>query len=178
MLIYILITVAVIVVGFLLVAARQPDVFRVERSMAIAAPPAAVFAEVNDFRQWQLWSPFLEYDRDMTTSYTGAAQGEGAEYAWSGNSKAGQGRMTIIESRPDELIRIRLEFTKPFVATNTAEFTFDPDEGQTVVTWAMIGKNNFMFKAMHTVMNMDKMVGRDFERGLAKLKVVVETGAH
>jgi hypothetical protein len=178
MLIYILITVAAIVAAFFIVAARQPDMFRVERSMAISAPPAAVFAEVNDFRQWQLWSPFVEYDRDMTTTYTGAAKGEGAEYTWSGNSKAGQGRMTIIESRLDELVRIRLEFTKPFVATNTAEFIFDSDEGRTIVTWAMLGKNDFMFKAMHTVMNMDKMVGRDFERGLAKLKLVVETGAH
>jgi len=178
MFIYILITIAVTVIAFLIVAARQPDVFRVQRSTVISAPPAAVFAEVNDFRQWQLWSPFLEYDRDMTTSYTGAAQGEGAEYTWSGNSKAGQGKMTIIESRPNELIRIQLEFIKPFVATNTAEFTFDSDEDRTIVTWAMMGKNNFMFKAMHTLMNMDKMVGRDFERGLAKLKVVVETGVH
>jgi Polyketide cyclase / dehydrase and lipid transport len=178
MLTYILITVAVIVIAFLIVASRQPDMFRVERSTAISAPPEEIFAEVNDFHKWQLWSPFVEYDRNMTTTYAGPTEGEGAEYAWSGNSKAGQGRMTIIESRPGALIRIRLEFTKPFNATNTAEFTFDPDEGQTIVTWAMIGKNNFMFKAMHTVVNMDKMVGRDFERGLAKLKVAVETGAH
>jgi len=178
MLTYILTTVVVIVIAFLIVAARQPDMFRVERSVAISAPPEEVFAEVNDFHKWQLWSPFVEYDRNMTTTYAGPTEGEGAEYAWSGNSKAGQGRMTIIESRRGALVRIRLEFTKPFKATNTAEFTFDPDEGQTIVTWAMVGKNNFMFKAMHTVMNMDKMVGRDFERGLAKLKVAVETGAH
>jgi len=178
MFIYILITVAVIVIAFLIVAARQPDMFRVERSMAISAPPEEVFAEVNDFHKWQLWSPFVEYGRNMTMSYAGPAEGEGAVYAWSGNSKAGQGRMTMIESWPAALIRIRLEFTRPFNATNAAEFTFDPDEGQTIVTWAMIGKNSFMFKAMHTVMNMDKMVGRDFERGLAKLKVAVETGAH
>ena len=97
MLTYLLITVAVIVIAFLIVAARQPDVFRVERSVAISAPPEEVFAEVNDFHKWQLWSPFVEYDRNMTTTYAGPTEGEGAEYAWSGNSKAGQGRMTIIE---------------------------------------------------------------------------------
>ncbi|HEY5331788.1 MAG TPA: SRPBCC family protein [Acidobacteriaceae bacterium] len=177
MLIYIVTTLAVIIIAFLVVASRQPDVFRVERSTAISAPLEEVFVEVNDFRKWQKWSPFAEYDPEMKITYTGAASGEGAEYAWTGNSKAGQGRMTILESRPSELIRIRLEFTRPFAATNTAEFTFDADGNQTLVTWAMIGKNNFMFKAMHTVMNMDKMVGGDFARGLAKLKLVVETGA-
>jgi hypothetical protein len=174
---YILVTVAVIVIAFLIVAARQPDVFRVERSISISAPPEEVFVEVNDFHKWQKWSPFVEYDPNMTMTYEGPIAGEGAEYAWSGNSKAGQGQMKIIESRLSELIRIRLQFIKPFAATNTAEFTFNLDGDQTLVTWAMIGKNNFMFKAMHTVMNMDKMVGRDFDRGLAKLKLVVETGA-
>jgi hypothetical protein len=178
MLTYALVIVAVLVVIFVIVASRQPDTFRVQRSTLVHAPASAPFDDVNDFRNWEKWSPYMELDPNMTTTYAGPHSGVGAEMAWSGNSKAGQGRMTIVESRQDELIRIRLEFTKPFAAINTAEFTFSNGGGGTAVTWAMSGKNTFMFKAMHTVMNMDKLVGRDFDRGLAKLKNVVEADSN
>ena len=173
--IYAVVFVAVILIVFLVVAARQPDTFRVERFTTIAAAPASVFAQVDDFHNWQHWSPYVELDPNMQTTYSGAPSGRGASMAWSGNNKAGTGTMTILEDRPGELVRMKLQFTKPFAATNTAEFTFRPEGTQTHVTWAMLGKNSFMFKVMSTAMNMDKMVGRDFERGLAKLKTLTET---
>jgi len=169
-----LIVVAAVVAVFIIVASRQPDTFRVQRSTMVKAPASKPFDDVNDFRNWTKWSPYMELDPNMTITYDGPHSGVGAAMAWSGNSKAGQGRMTIVESRQDELIRIRLEFTKPFAATDMAEFTFSGGSNGTGVMWSMTGNNNFMFKAMHTVMNMDKLVGGDFERGLAKLKNVVE----
>jgi hypothetical protein len=110
----------------------------------------------------------------MKQAYEGAPTGIGAIYTWTGNKEVGEGRMTIIESRPSDLIRIKLEFFKPFRATNTAEFTFKPEGNQTSVTWSMTGKNNFMAKAVHLFMNMDKMIGGQFEKGLAQMKSVVE----
>jgi hypothetical protein len=174
MLSYILVTIVIVLIAFLVVASRQPDTFRVERAVIILAPPATVFAEVDDLHNWPKWSPWQELDPNMTQTYSGPEAGAGASMAWSGNSKAGQGRMTIVESHPNDLVRIRLEFIKPFSVTNASEFTFSPGGSQTVVTWTMTGQNNLMFKSMHMVMNMDKMLGGDFERGLAKLKAVSE----
>jgi uncharacterized protein YndB with AHSA1/START domain len=171
---YVLAGIAVLLVVFLIVASRQPDTFRVERAAIIAAPPAKVFVEVDDLHNWPKWSPWQDLDPNMTQTYSGPQSGAGASMAWSGNSKAGQGRMTIVESHPNDLVRIRLEFIKPFSVTNASEFTFSPGGNQTVVTWTMTGQNNLMFKSMHMVMNMDKMRGGDFERGLAKLKAVSE----
>jgi len=176
MLISILAVVAAAIVVFLIAASRQPDTFRVARSATISAPPSVVFDQVDNFHNWQRWSPFVEYDPNMTITYSGPESGVGASMAWSGNSKAGQGKMTIAECHPGELIRINLEFTKPFAASNIAEFTFQPQGNETSTTWSMVGANPFMFKMMHLVMNMDKMVGNDFSRGLGKLKTISESG--
>jgi uncharacterized protein YndB with AHSA1/START domain len=174
MLLKILIPVAVIVLGFLVVVAMQPADFRVTRTATIAAPAAAVFAQVNDFHNWQAWSPWEKMDPAMKRTYEGAPVGRGAIYAWVGNKEVGEGRMTVTESRPNELIRIKLEFVKPFRATNVAEFSFEPRGDQTAVTWTMTGEKNFLTKAIHLFMNIDTMVGGSFETGLAQMKALVE----
>jgi hypothetical protein len=173
----ILVAVAVIVLVFIVVVALQPAEFRVTRSATIAAPAPAVFAQVNDFHNWQAWSPWAKLDPNMKKTHEGAPAGTGAIYSWSGNDDVGEGRMTLTESRPSDLIRIKLEFMKPFAATNTTEFSFKPEGNQTLVTWSMFGTNNFMAKAFGLFMNMDKMVGGDFEKGLAQIKSVVEAVA-
>ena len=170
----ILIAIAAIVVLFLIIAAMQPSEFRVTRLAKINAPPEKVFPHVNDLHQWEAWSPWAKMDPACKNTYEDPPAGTGASFAWAGNKKVGEGRMTITESRPADLIRIRLEFLKPFKATNTAEFTFQPEAGQTVVTWSMFGKNNFMGNAFGLIMNYDKMVGGDFEKGLASLKSIAE----
>jgi len=177
MLIKILIALAVIVVVFVVIVAMQPSEFSVVRSATISAPAPAVFAQVNDFHKWEAWNPWGKLDPTMKQAYEGAPAGTGAIYTWSGNNEVGEGRMTITESRPSDLIRIKLEFFKPFAATNTAEFTFKPEGNQTAVTWSMTGNNNFMAKAVHLFMNMDKMVGGQFEKGLAQMRSVVEATA-
>jgi hypothetical protein len=151
--------------------------FRVTRSATMAAPAPAIFAHVNDFRSWGAWNPWAKLDPAMKESYEGAPAGAGAVYTWAGNGKVGEGRMTIVESRPAALIRIRLEFLRPLAATNTAEFTFEPAGARTVVTWSMTGPSTFAGKAMSIVMNMDRMIGGNFERGLADLKSIVEGSA-
>jgi hypothetical protein len=170
----ILIAVAGVVGAFAVIVSRRPSKFRVERSARIAAPPPAVFAQVNDFHKWEAWNPWGKIDPAMKQSYEGAPSGTGAIYTWAGNKEVGEGRMTMTESRPSELIRIKLEFFKPFRATNTTEFTFKPEDDQTAVTWSMTGENNFIAKAVHLFMNMEKMVGGQFEKGLASMKSVVE----
>ena len=174
MLIKILVALAVIVIVFAVIVALQPSEYRVVRTATISAPAPALFAQVNDFHKWEAWNPWGKIDPAMKQTYDGAPAGTGAIYTWTGNREVGEGRMTIIESRPSELIRIKLEFFKPFAAINTTEFTFKPEGNQTVVTWSMTGKNNFMAKAIHLFMNMDKMVGDQFEKGLAQMKSVVE----
>lgn len=173
----ILIGLAVIVVVFLIVVAFQPADYRVTRTATIAAPPAVVFAQVDDLRKWEAWSPWAKMDPAMKVTYTGPAAGVGAVSGWAGNSEVGEGRMTITESRPSELIRFHLEFIKPMAGTSASEFTFKPEGNQTLVTWTMTGKNNFIGKAFCLFMNMDKMVGGQFEQGLARLKSVAETAA-
>ena len=170
----IVIVLAVIVIGVVIAIALQPDDFRVARSATMAAAAPAVFAQVNDFHKWEAWNPWGKIDRAMKQSYAGAPSGTGATYTWSGNKQVGEGRMTIVESRPSDLIRINLEFLKPFAANNTAVFTFKPAGAQTDVTWSMAGKNNFFAKAIHLFMDMDKMVGGQFEQGLASIKSIVE----
>ena len=175
MLIPILIALAVVLILFVVVVATRPSEFRITRTAAISAPPPAVFAQVNDFRNWLAWSPWEKRDPALKRTYEGAPAGTDAIYSWAGNKQVGEGRMTLTESRPSDLIRIKLEFLKPFAATNTAEFTFRPEGHQTVVTWSMTGNNNFIAKAFCLFMNMDKMVGGDFEKGLTSLKSLVET---
>jgi uncharacterized protein YndB with AHSA1/START domain len=170
-----LIVVAALAIVFLVIVALQPSRFRVARSAVIDAPAATVFGHVNDFRKWEAWSPYEGRDPAMKKTFEGPPAGTGASYAWSGNNQVGEGRSTITDSRPNERITIRLEFIRPFAATNTAEFTFKPQQGgRTEVTWALSGDKNFMSKAVCMFMNMDKMVGGDFEKGLAKLKAVAE----
>jgi hypothetical protein len=171
-----IVLIAAVVVLVVIIATRPAD-FRVTRTARIAAPPSALFAQVNDFHNWAAWSPWAKLDPAMTQSYEGAPAGPGAVYSWSGNSKVGAGRMTVLESRPGDLVRIKLEFLKPFAATNTADFTFQPEGDQTVVTWSMTGKKNFMTKAFSLFMNMDKLVGGDFEKGLAQMKSVAEAAS-
>jgi hypothetical protein len=167
---------AAIIAVFLAIVALQPAEFRVERSTVINAPVAVVFANVNDLRKWEAWSPWAKMDPGMKQTYEGAAAGVGAVTNWSGNDEVGEGRMTIVESRRNELIQIKLEFLKPFAATNITLFTFKPEsDWTTTVTWAMTGENNFFFKALCLFMDMDKMVGGDFEKGLAALKSLAET---
>jgi carbon monoxide dehydrogenase subunit G len=170
----ILIAGSLLVFALLIVVALRPAEFLITRSASISAPPAAVFAQINDLHKWEAWSPWAKIDPTMKQTYEGASAGTGAIYSWAGNKEVGEGRMTITESRPDEVVRIKLEFIKPFAAVNTTEFHLKPEGKQTSLTWSMSGTNNFMAKAFGLFMNMDKMVGGDFEKGLAQLKSAAE----
>lgn len=150
------------------VVASRPDTFKVERSATIEAPADVAYGLVADFHGWAAWSPWDALDPGMKKTYEGA--GKGATYFWSGNDKVGEGRMTILDTKPNELIDIKLEFIKPWEATNQTQFTFQAAGDKTTVTWTMSGAANFMSKAMSLVKSMDEMVGSDFEKGLAKLK--------
>jgi hypothetical protein len=174
MLLNILIALAVVLVVFLVVVAFQPSQFRVTRTVTMTAPPQAVFPHVNELRKWDAWSPWAKLDPNAKNSFEGPPAGTGAAMAWAGNNKVGEGRMTIIESRTSELVRFRLEFYKPMAGTCEAEFTFKPEGNQTVVSWSMSGKNNFMAKAFGLFMNCEKMLGGQFEQGLVAMKSVVE----
>lgn len=174
MLKFILIGVAVVIVVFLIIVAFQPPHFRITRSATISAPPAAVFEQLNDFHEWDHWSPWAKMDPNAKNSFEGPASGVGAGFSWSGNNQVGEGRMKITESQPNELIRLDLEFVKPFAAKNVTEFTLKPVGNQTNVTWSMSGTNNFVGKAMGLIMNCDKMVGGQFEKGFENLKAIVE----
>jgi hypothetical protein len=174
MLVKILIAVVIVVLGLAAYVATRPGEFQVVRSATFAAPAPAVFAQVNELKKWEAWSPWAKKDPQMKQSYEGPAAGAGAVTSWVGNKDVGEGRMTIVESRPAELVRFKLEFFKPFAATNSAEFTFKEQGGRTAVSWSMSGQNNFVGKAMSVVFDFDKMIGADFEAGLASLKTIVE----
>ena len=177
MLIRILIAVAAVILVFVLVAATRPADFTITRSTNIAAPPVGVYAQVADLSKWPAWSPWDKLDPNQKVTYSGTPGQPGSGFAWSGNNKVGEGRMTLTEVRPPELVDIKLEFIRPFEATNQSTFNFAPSGPGTQVTWSMKGHNNFMSKAFSIFMNMDKMVGGDFERGLVSLKEVSETAA-
>jgi hypothetical protein len=159
------------------VVATRPDSFSVERSATIQAAPEFAFAQVNDFHHWGEWSPWDKMDPSMKRMFDGPSEGTGSKYGWVGTSKVGEGKMTIEESKPNELVRIKLEFIKPFESSSTTTFTFAPAGEGTLVKWKMEGHNNFMSKAFSMFMDMDKMVGGDFERGLASMKTVAEASA-
>jgi uncharacterized protein YndB with AHSA1/START domain len=165
------------VVVFVIFVALQPSEFRVVRSATISAPPAEVFEQVNDFHNWEAWSPWAKLDPACKYTFEGAPAGTGSVFTWSGNDQVGEGRMTLLESRPHELIRIKLDFIRPFESTCTVEFAFKPEGDQTAVTWSMSGENNFLAKAFCLFMSMDKCVGGDFEKGLAQMKAVTESAA-
>lgn len=172
-----LVAIAVLIVGFVVLVALQPSNFRIERSIVVNAPAEVVFPHVNDFRRWTAWSPFEKLDPNLKRNYDGAPSGTGSVYHWAGNKDAGEGRATIIESRTNERIRIQLEFIKPYQATDIAEFTFVPEGQGTRVTWSLSGTNNFMFKAVGLFMNMDGMLGGEFDKGLRELKALSEAPA-
>ncbi len=165
----ILIAIAALVVLFAIFVSTRPSDFRISRTGRISAPPDVVFENVNDLHKWEAWSPWAKMDPNAKNTFAGPFAGSGSSMEWNGNKKVGAGRMTIVDSRPNERIQIKLEFFKPFKATNIAEFTFKPEGSQTSVTWTMSGKNNFMAKAVTMVMNCDKMIGGQFEQGLANL---------
>lgn len=163
-----------IVVIILIVAATKPANFRVARSITINATPDKIFPHISDFNNWAAWSPWEKLDPAMKKTLSGSASGKGAIYEWSGNKKAGTGRMEILETTEPTKIRIKLDFMKPMEAHNTLEYTLEPAGNTTNVTWAMLGNNNFMGKVFSVFMNMDKLVGKDFETGLASLKALAE----
>ncbi len=171
----VLFALALVGILFMVIIAGQPDDFKVTRTATIAAPPEKVFSHVNNLRQWEDWSPWAKLDPNAKNTFAGPDAGVGATMSWAGNNKVGEGKMTITENVASTLICFRLEFLRPFKATNTAEFTFTQQGNQTLVTWSMSGKNNVMSKVFGLIINCDKMVGKDFEKGLASLKAVAET---
>ncbi len=164
---------ALLIAAVLIYATTKPDSFRIERSTTIKASPEKISAYLTDFKQWAAWSPWEEKDPAMKRMFSGAASGKGAVYGWEGNKNVGTGRMEILDVQPQK-VTIKLDFLSPFEAHNTAEYTMQPEGDSTKLTWAMFGPANYMSKVMTTVMSMEKMVGPDFEVGLAKLKAAAE----
>jgi uncharacterized protein YndB with AHSA1/START domain len=164
----------VVIAAVLIFAATKPDTFRVERAAGIQAPPEKVFALINDFRRWDAWSPWEKKDPGMKRTFGAATSGKGATYAWDGDKNVGQGSMEIAESVPHSRIAIKLDFVKPFEAHNTVEFTLRPRGGVTDLTWSMQGHTPYFAKVIHVFFDMDSMVGKDFEAGLASLKALAE----
>lgn len=163
-------TLLLFVATVLIIAAAKPDDFRVERSKLISAPPEVLYTIVNDFRTWEQWSPWEKLDPNMKKTFAGPLSGAGSSYAWEGNEDVGKGKMEILESTPHSLIKIKLEFIVPFPVSNTTEFTLTPAEGGTKVVWAMYGSSPYISKLFSVFMDMDAMIGKDFEEGLSNLK--------
>ncbi|HEY8707406.1 MAG TPA: SRPBCC family protein [Burkholderiaceae bacterium] len=170
----VVIVVAIVIAAILAYAATRPDMFSVQRSARIKAPPETIYAVVNDFHRWIDWSPWEKLDPSMTRTLSGAASGPGAVYEWRGNGKVGAGRMEITESVPARKVTIQLDFIKPFEGHNIAEFTLVPQGDTTLVTWSMHGPTPFVSKLMQVFVNMDTMIGKDFEAGLTNLKALTE----
>lgn len=174
MLTYLVIAVLAIVAGVLIVAARKPDVFQVSRSATIRATPERIFALLADFQEWGAWSPYEKKDPAMNRSFRGATSGVGAVYAFDGNREAGTGELAIVEVQAPVKLAVTLDMTKPMSCHNLITFTLAPAEGGTLVTWHMQGACPFIGKVMGTVFDMDRMVGDDFQKGLAALKQATE----
>jgi uncharacterized protein YndB with AHSA1/START domain len=167
---------AVAIAIVLVLASTKPATFSIQRSAVMQAPAETIFPLINDYHQWTKWSPWENKDPALKRSYSGAESGKGAVYAWDGNKNVGSGRMEILDASSPSKITIKLDFFKPFEAHNTAEFTFVPerDAAATNVIWVMRGPSSFMSKVMQVFMDFDKMIGRDFETGLANLKALSE----
>ena len=165
---------AIAIAIVLILAATKPDTLRVQRAVSIKSPAERIFPMINDFHQWRSWSPYDERDPALKRTYEGAESGKGAVYAWDGNRNVGSGRMEILEASAPSRIFIKLDFFKPFEGHNTAEFTMLPHGDVTNLTWTMVGPAVFMSKLMQVFMNLDRMIGRDFEAGLANLKKLAE----
>ena len=166
--------VLVLIAALLGFAATKPATFRVRRAASIKARPEKVFPFLADFHQWTSWSPWEKLDPALQRTYGGAASGKGAVYEWEGNKKVGKGRMEITEAQPPSKLTIKLDFLKPFEAHNVTEFALDGKADTTDVTWSMTGPNTFMTKVMSLFTSMDRMIGKDFEAGLANLKALAE----
>jgi hypothetical protein len=166
--------IVVAIAGVLILAATKPDAFRVERAINISAPPEKIYPLINDFKQWPEWSPWEKKDPGMKRTYGATTSGKGAHYAWEGNNDVGQGSMDIVESVPSSKVALKLDFVKPFEGHNRVEFRLEPAGNATKVTWSMDGPAPFISKLMHVFINMDRMVGSDFEAGLANLKAAAE----
>ena len=162
------------VAGVLAYAATRPDVFQVRRSTTITAPPEKIFPLITDFKSWTAWSPYEKKDPAMKRTYGATAAGKGATYAWDGDKNVGSGSMEIMDAPAPSRVTIKLGFKRPFEAHNVADFTLVPVEGGTNVSWSMSGPTPFFGKILHVFVDMDKMVGRDFEAGLANLKAIAE----
>ncbi len=171
------VAVVAIVVGFVVVVSMQPSEVHISRSLAMAAPPDKVFEQVNNLHHSPDWSPFIKLDPNIKYSYEGPELGEGAVYKWSGNDEVGEGSMTIVESKPNELVRMKLAFVRPMEDTAEALFTFRPEGDKLNVTWTMTGTNSFIEKAFCLFVDLDKMIGDKFEEGLASMKAIVESAA-
>src|SRR5215204_4099846 len=169
----ILAAVAIVVAGILIYAASKPDAFQVQRSTDIPAPPEKIFPLIDDLHAHTSWSPF-EKDPAMKRTHSGAPRGEGAVYEWEGNRQVGAGRIAITESKPPSRVTMALDMLRPFAAHNIVEFSLEPQGNTTSVTWAMHGNQPYMAKVMCMFMDPDKMVGSQFEEGLAKLKALAE----
>lgn len=175
--IQILLIVFLAVVVFVLIrAGLKPDRFRIARSIRIAAPASAIFPHISGMERFKMWSPWQDMDPGMSQTLGGPTEGVGSWMEWSGNGKVGQGRMEVTAAKPPSHLTYDLMFLKPMKAHNMAEFTLTESDGATEVTWAMTGASPFMSKVFDAVMNMDRLVGRDFEKGLGKLKALVERG--
>jgi uncharacterized protein YndB with AHSA1/START domain len=172
--IVVLLLIAVPLAVVLALAATKPDTFRVERATAIKAPPEKIFPLINDFRSWEAWSPYEKKDPNMKRTLSGAAAGKGAVYEWDGDGNVGAGRMEITESSPSSKLELNLDMLKPLAAHNVVEFTLEPEGDATTVTWAMKGEAPYFAKVIHVFLDMDTMVGSDFEVGLANLKALAE----
>jgi hypothetical protein len=170
----IVIVLVVVIAAILGYAATRPDSFSVQRAASIKAPPEKIFPLIDDFHRWPVWSPWEKLDPDMKRTFTGQAAGKGAAYAWQGNSKVGEGRMEILDDPAPSKIVIKLDFIKPFEGHNTTTFLLVPKGDSTDVTWTMDGPSPFVSKLIGVFMNMDKMIGNDFEKGLANLKAAAE----
>jgi len=165
---------AIAIAAVLILAASKPATFSVERAIRIKAPPEGIFALINDFHQWIFWSPYENKDPAMKRSYSGPESGKGAVYGWEGNSNVGSGRMEILDASVPSKILIKLDFFKPFEGHNIAEFTMLPQGDATHLNWVMRGPAPFMSKLMQVFVNLDRMIGKDFEVGLANLKKLTE----
>lgn len=165
---------AIAIAIVLVLAATKPNTFSVQRETSIKAPADSIFPLINDFHQWGTWSPYENKDPAMKRTFSGASAGKGAVYAWEGNNNVGSGRMEILDTAAPSKIAIKLDFFKPFEGHNTAEFTMLPQGDGTRLTWRMHGPAPFMSKLMQVFMNLDHMIGKDFEVGLANLKKLTE----
>ncbi len=174
MLLKIAIGLGVALVLFLVYVAMQPGPFAISRSIEISAPPEKIFPLIEDFHEWAKWSPYEKLDPNMTKTFSGAPKGPGAVYEWDGNGKAGKGKMELTSAETNRHVSIKLDFSAPMKATNFSDFTIEPNGATSTVTWSMKGNNGFAGKLFATIVNMDKLLGGDFEKGLALMKAQAE----